>query len=295
MNAYEKITATIIKKLEAGVIPWQKPYRGIERAPMNFLSKKPYRGVNVFVLFYCFKKSPYWLTYRQTTEMGGQVRKGTKGEPIVFAKKGFYKDKKTGEDEEYFMLRHSTVFNLDDIDGIECPFENEQEDLVEVKSIDYCDKLIKSLQDDKLIPEITNHNRQVAVYNLTFDIIKTPPINDYINSEEYYSTIFHEMTHSTGHPSRLNRTMNSDKKSQGYAKEELIAEIGSCFICNHVGFMTKTIDNSTAYIANWITRLKDDPKMVVQAASEAQKVMDWLKLNTVEDGKAHTEVNEISA
>lgn len=289
MDAYEKITQKIIERLENGVIPWQKPYRGIERAPMNFKSKKAYRGVNIFVLFFCFKKSPYWLSYKQAKELGGQVKKGTKGEPIVFAKKHKFTNRETGEEEERFFMRYSTVFNLDDIDGIDCPFDGVDEDIAEIKSLDYCENLIKDLQGQNLIPDIVEHNRMVAVYNFTHDVIKTPNINDYVSSEEYYSTLFHEITHSTGHKSRLDRVMIPNKETQAYAKEELIAEMGSCFMCNHVGFMTKTIENSAAYISMWISRLKNDPKMVVQAASAAQKVMDYLKFT---DGKVYEEVRE---
>lgn len=278
MNVYEAITSEIIKKLEEGVIPWQKPYVGVDLPPMNFKTKNYYHGINTLLLWMAGGRSPYWLTYKQAQELDGQVKKGAKGKRILFAKMVKYEDS-DGKEKDKAIYRYSTVFNLSDIEGIECPhIEEKKEDSNNLKYIENCEKAIQQMKDENKIPEIVEHNNLIACYTPALDVIKTCPMQDYVSSEAYYATIFHEIIHSTGHSSRLNRKMNTGMQSKDYAKEELIAEIGACFLCSITGIKTKVIDNNAAYIKSWLKQLNDDPSLVVSASSKAQKAMDWLNI-----------------
>ena len=276
MNVYDVITETIIKKLESGTIPWQRVYQGIQWPPMNFKSKKMYKGINLLLLGMTGHRSPYWLTYKQSKDLGGQVKKGSKGHKILFAKMTTYTDA-DGNEQDKAIYKYSNVFNVDDIDDIECPYMDQYDiEQREVTYIENCETAIKQMVDSKRIAPITYHDLQISAYNPGIDVIKSCMPENFISDEEYYSTLFHEIIHSTGHVSRLNRVMTGGKKSKEYAKEELSAEIGSCFLCGITGITTATIDNSAAYIQSWLKNLRDDPKLVVQAASKAQKAMDWL-------------------
>ncbi len=286
MNVYEVITAEIIKKLEAGVIPWQKPYTGIDLPAMNFKSKKQYRGINKMLLGMTGYQSPFWLTYRQAAGLGGQVKKGSKGHKILFAKMVKYEDS-NGKEQDKPIYRYSTVFNLTAIDNIDCPYEGTQE-VNEFQFIWNCENVITQMNERCKIPSIEIHDRNKACYIPSLDIIQTCAPEFYISDEAYYSTIFHEIIHSTGHSSRLDRNMTGGKKSIQYAKEELIAEIGACFLCGMTGIMTKTIENSASYIEHWLSHIKDDPKLIVQASSKAQASMDYLDVEILK-----IEMNEI--
>lgn len=282
MNVSEVITQTIIDKLEAGVIPWQKPYYGVIRFAMNFKSKKIYRGINMLMLGMTGHRSPYWLTYKQTIELGGQVPKGTKGHRILFAKVVTYTDNDDKEREKA-IYRYSTVFNLDVIQDIDCPYKDEiNENTHDFKYIQNCDDAITQMDDNNKIPAIVYHNLAIASYSPSLDVIKTCKVEEYVSDEAYYSTIFHEITHSTGHINRLNRNLKGGKNSQAYAKEELIAEIGSCFLCSVTGIVTKTIDNSASYIKGWLSHLRKDPMLIIQASSRAQKAFDYLEVKIME-------------
>lgn len=282
MNVSEVITQSIIDKLEAGVIPWTKPYYGVVRFAMNFKSRKTYRGINMLMLGMAGYRSPYWLTYRQTEELGGQVPKGTKGHRILFAKVVKYEDSE-GKERDKAIYRYSTVFNLDVIEDIDCPYKDEiNENTHEFKYIQNCEEAITQMRDNNKIPEIEYHDLAIASYSPSLDIIKTCRAKEYVSDEAFYSTIFHEITHSTGHVDRLNRNLKGGKKSQVYAKEELIAEIGACFLCSITGIVTKTIDNSASYIKGWLLHLREDPMLIIKASSNAQKAFDYLEVKIME-------------
>ena len=298
MNVYEILTNTIVEKLEKGVIPWKKPYNGIEVAPMNFLSKKEYNGINRLLLSLTGFNSPYWLTYNQAKTYLGYKKVGRawkwKGEgedpklgvqknctphKILFAKTSIKKDKETGKEKAYTVWRYSTVYNLDEIKGIDCPYIKEVKDnslKVNNSYINNCQQKIRLYSDSNIIPPIINHSKPIAFYNPGKDYIGTPDINGYHESEMYYATLFHEIIHSTGHKSRCDREFGKTMKSSAYAKEELIAEIGSFFLCNETGIASSTINNTVAYLQSWLRHLKDDPKMIITASSKAQEAMNYL-------------------
>lgn len=248
---------------------------------MNFKSKKAYKGVNILLLGMHGYKSPYWLTYIQMQEFGGKIIKGSKGQKIIFSKMQKYEDKE-GNEINTHIYRYSTVFNLDCIEGIECPYVGQYE--IEEREIEYienCENVLTQLKATNKIPDILLHDRMVACYMPLEDKIYTCKQEVFISDVEYYSTLFHEITHSTGHKKRLDRTLNTNKRSPSYAKEELIAEIGACFLCGITGIQTATIDNSVAYIQSWITRLTSDKKLVISAASQAEKAIKYLDVELI--------------
>ncbi len=274
-DIYQMVTDRIIEQLEKGKVPWIRPWTKANVWPENFFSKKQYRGINVFLLASSGFKSPYWLTYKQVQEMGGNVIKGERSFPVLFWS---FLDKKTDkendseENQKIGYIKFYNVFNAAQIEGIEFPeiLEEEKNEFIQNEA---CENIVNGYKD---CPEIINR-RQVACYSAKHDFINMPDKESFISSEEYYSTLFHEMTHSTGHEKRLNREGVGEKfGTHKYSKEELVAEMGAAFLCGMAGIEAVTIDNSSAYINNWISVLKGNKKYVVQAAQQAQKASDHI-------------------
>jgi antirestriction protein ArdC len=277
MKVEEIITARIIEKLEQGTVPWHRPWAGGE-APKNLITKKEYRGVNVFILNAMGHGSPFWVSFKQAQELGGNVKKGEHGTPIVFWKWLNKKDDDGNITSDKFpFLRYYTVFNVDQVEGID---ESKIPELAikynELERIEKCENVVMSMPKR---PEITYHEQR-AYYKPSTDSVNMPKMETFDGSEEYYSTLFHELTHSTGHQSRLNRkgiiSGIASFGSQEYSKEELVAEMGAAFLCGYCQIENKTIDNSAAYIKSWLRTFKDDAKMVIMAAAQAQKASDFI-------------------
>ena len=272
-KAYDVITDRILEKLRDGVVPWHKPWNAAEGAPKNLISKKPYHGVNVFMLG-CQGGSPWWLTYKQAQALGGQVRKGERGTPIVFWKT-FEDENEDGTVDKCWMLRYSTVFNLNQIDGIEAP---KIEGAPEPKTVEPLAAAETLVADMPGCPEI-KHGGSRACYSPSSDEVRMPERDSFDGSKEYYSTLFHELVHSTGHESRLSRagvTSATFFGSADYSREELVAEMGAAFLCGEVGIENRTIDNSAAYIASWMKRLHEDSTLVVIAAAQGSKAAKFI-------------------
>jgi len=271
-KVYQIVTDRILESLEKGTVPWHKPWAG-GGIPMNLKSKKPYRGINTFMLSLTRFSSRYWLSYKQAKAMGGQVRKGEKSTMVVFWKWIDGEDKKTGEEKRIPILRYYNVFNLDQIDGIKDPDEREDR---EHKPIEEAEKIVAEMPNR---PEI-QHKEPRASYSLYGDFVNMPRPESFDNGEEYYSTLFHELGHSTRHKSRLNREKNS------YAQEELVAEMTAAFLCGVTGIEDKTLDNSAAYIDSWRKRISEDPRLVVTAGAQAQKASDYIQGITYGKGES---------
>lgn len=268
INVYEVITDRILTMLKDGVVPWRQPWVAAS-APKNLVSKKEYRGVNVLLLGTQNYTSPYWCTYKQCTEKGGQVRKGEKSTPVVFWK---ITDKKDNPKEKSFILRYYNVFNVGQCDGLEVPAEESRK---VVEPIQACEDLVKLY---KTIPKV-EHGGSRAYYNPSFDYIGMPTMADFHSAEEYYSTFFHELVHSTGHKDRLDREGITNPirfGSHDYSFEELVAECGAAFLCGRAGIVNRTLDNSAAYIASWVSKLKSEPRWIVEASSKAAKAVDYI-------------------
>jgi len=275
MKVYEIITDRIMEKLEQGCVPWHKPWAGNSEYPKNLITKKEYRGINVFILSCAGYASPYWLTYKQAKELGGNIQKGEKGSPVVFWK--WLEKKSDDETEEKIpMLRYYTVFNVCQTEGID---EKKIPELAikynELEKIEICEQVVARMPKR---PEIV-HKEQRAYYRPSNDTLNMPLFESFDDAEKFYSVIFHELTHCTGHQSRLKRrgiTEITAFGSKEYSKEELVAEMGAAFLCGHCQIENKTIDNSAAYIKSWLSELHDDKKMVVVAAAQAQKAADFI-------------------
>jgi len=280
-KVYQVITDRILERLESGIVPWQRPWNAKTDWPKNLVSKREYRGINVFMLHSQGYASPFWLSFNQTKDLKGFVQKGSKGSPVIFWKKSEYtkENKDTGEQElrTGFLLRYYTVFNVEQTEGIDpdkIPQVNEQPEL-NFTPIEICEQVIESMPKR---PEITNSSTK-AYYSPRSDKVSMPKKESFIGEAEYYSTLFHELTHSTGHESRLNRSTVTEGHFFGsteYSKEELIAEMGAAFLCGYCGIENKTIDNSASYIQSWLKKLRNDKRMVVIAAQQSQKAADMI-------------------
>jgi len=266
-NVYQIITDRIIKQLEAGVAPWRKPWNAKTSFPRNLVSGRPYRGINVFLLLSGQYQSPFWMTFKQAAERGGNVRRGEHATPVIFWKRGEVEDTETGEKFPTFLLRYYSVFNVAQVEGITDAPTNETETTTPAETI---------IDQMPTRPPIKHGFRQ-AFYDPQADTVNLPNAEMFNSKEHYFSTAFHELIHATGHQSRLNRhEAGTQFGSESYSKEELIAEMGAAFLCGHAGIAETTLDNSAAYLGGWIQRLKSEPRLIISAAAAAQKAADYI-------------------
>jgi antirestriction protein ArdC len=273
-SVYEFITGQILAELEKGVVPWRKPWRTL--SPANLVSKKSYRGINTFLLALAGYGSQYWLTYRQAQALGGNVRKAEHGTPIVFWKFDKYETETAdGETENRTsaFLRYYTVFNLEQCDGLKA--------LPPARPIEAAEAIVSGMPNSPAFEQAFQ-----AAYVPSMDMVTIPSRTAFDSQAEYYSTLFHELTHSTGHAKRLAREGFDRPQmfgSESYSREELIAEMGSAMLCGVAGIEQATVANSAAYLKAWIARLKSDSRLVVQAASAAQKAADYIRGESTQD------------
>lgn len=275
-KVYEKITDLIISKLEQGIIPWSKPWNVVDGGmPCNLKTKKAYRGVNVLMTMMQGYGSPYWVTFNQCKGMGGHVRKGEKGTPIVFWNSYV---KKNADDEEYdvWFLKQYTIFNVEQCNGLDKHLPEPVEPAEEFDAIANAETIVDGMPRK---PVMTSGGNR-AYYRPATDTVNMPARNQFNDAEGFYGTLFHELVHSTGHQTRLDRkgitTSMVAFGDETYSQEELVAELGAAFLCGEAGISDLTIDNSAAYIKGWLKALKDDKKMVVYAGSQAQKAADFI-------------------
>ncbi len=278
-SVYEVITNRIMNQLECGVAPWHKPWkaRGKNGLPRNLVSGHEYRGINVWILLSSGYASPHWLTFRQARELGGHVRQGETGFPVVYWKFG-KREVHDGDEiieKPSVLCRYYTVFNVDQCEGLRIKPAQPADNEPQVQPIEACEQVVSSWKQKPLI----HHGGDRASYNKLQDCIRMPSRESFDNAEEYYSTLFHELTHSTGHPARLNRPTLTEFERFGdanYSREELVAEMGAAFLAGYCGIENRVISNSAAYLASWLEVLKSDPRMVLIAASQAQKAADLI-------------------
>lgn len=276
-SVYEMVTEGIIKQLEQGQIPWQKPWTGIRNGAYNRISKKPYSLLNQMLL----EKPGEWATFKQWSDLGGKVRKGEKSSIIVFWK--VLPVEEVQEDgtkivKQIPLLKYINVFHISQVDGIE-PLK--QESLHNIEPIEKAESILKDYwtRENIIVEHVKGNN---AYYSPAIDLIRLPLFEQFNNANEYYSTAFHESVHSTLKENRCNRAEDRKGKlvafgSADYSKEELIAEIGSANLMNILGLETvKTFKNSTAYIQNWLQVLKNDVRFIVSASSKAEKAVEYI-------------------
>jgi len=276
MNAkiYEMVTERILKQLEAGVVPWRKPWNFY--GTVSWKTQKPYRGVNALLL-----DPGEYATFLQIKEAGGRVRYGEKSQMVVFW--DFIPEKdKDGEltDKKRPLLMYHNVFEINrQVEGLD---SRRKQDVFVHESIEEAERIVQNFIG---APRIV-HAPNKAVYKPREDVIYTPPMRDYAVPEEYYSTLFHELIHSTGAANRLNRSGITEFNgfgSEQYSKEELIAEMGASMLCGVAGIVNQTIDNNSAYIAGWLGKLRHEKTWIIQAAGQAQKAADYILGARVEE------------
>lgn len=284
-DPYQVITDQVVALLEAGTAPWRKPWAATGGFPISLSTGKAYRGVNPFLLQISAAAngwtSPYWGTYKAIADKGGQVRKGEKGTLVVFWKTYLDRkevDEKTGKAKQRFVLRTFKVFNADQADAAEGKVFNVPAAAelpgTELEQLAACEQAIAPY-----LATLASVSRTgtAAYYVPATDSLTVPPLESFTAAEEFYSTLFHEAAHSTGHSSRLNRPGVQGMSHFGdalYSKEELVAEMGAAMLSGVTGIAPATLDNSAAYLASWVRVLKGDAKLVISAAAAAQKAAD---------------------
>ena len=270
-DVYQIITDRIIRLLESGTVPWHRPWKGGNQAPRNFMSRKAYRGINLFLLNATGFASPFWLTFKQVQSFDARVKKGEKSFPVVFWK--ILEDEENGEMKKIPFLRYHSVFNVAQCEGITLPAPPEANG--EFHPIEKCEGVVAKMPRRPAI----EHGGGRACYSPPSDTVSIPEPKLFETPQAFYGTLFHELTHSTGHVSRLNRKEIADPSNFGsnpYSREELVAEMGAAFLSGHCEIENTTLDQSASYIQHWLERLKEDRKLIVHAAAQAQKACDFI-------------------
>lgn len=274
----KEVTEIIIKKLEGGVIPWNRPWK--DTAPplaMNWTTKQYYKGINQFLL-----EPGQYATFLQIKKAGGRIIKGAVAQSVYFSKPLTIEDRNENDEiieKEIYMFKEYKVFNIETQTNLK-PHQFAR--LRDFERIEACENILEAYTDKPVIKEIRNQ----ACYVPVLDIVKMPKREAFKSAEQYYSTLFHELVHSTAHNKRLNREMNTNFGSKAYAKEELIAELGASMLCNLCHIDNKTIDNSASYIKSWLKNLKDDVNLIYEASKFASKAVSYMTNQTEEQEKA---------
>lgn len=279
MNVYEIVTNRIMELLEQGQIPWKKPWASTGGA-RNLVSKKPYRGINQFLLNCSPYGSPYWLTYRQATDKGGQIRKGEKSTLVVFWKwlepkesERVVESDRGPRNGKIPLLRYYNVFNLCQVDDIDPPEEGQPTEIF--TPIEQAEQIIENMPQKPSI----RYGGDRAYYAPELDYVQMPDREKFVSPEEFYCCLYHEAVHATGNTSRLGRKGVAETSyfgSHNYSQEECVAEMGASMLCGVAGIEQSTIENSAAYIQGWLRVLKNDKKLLVHAAAQAQRAADFI-------------------
>src|SRR5579864_6365874 len=283
MDIYSIVTEKIINLLESGVVPWRRPWTSTG-LPRNLVSKKPYRGVNFFLLSASKYVSPFWLTIRQANELGGHVRKGEESTVVVFWKVDDAKqstedldnEQTDGKTRRRFLLRYYRVFNLEQCELPQTVLDKLPK--IETHEHDPIEAAERIIADIPNRPEI-QYAGSKAFYSSITDRITLPPRELFASTEEIYACLFHEESHAAGAPKRLNRKSITEAAPFGsptYSFEELVAEFSAAYLCAEAGISPAVLENQAAYIQGWLAKLRSEKRMVVIAAAQAQKAADYI-------------------
>ena len=282
-NIYRDITEKIIAELERGIVPWAQPWTSTRQfcplgLPVNGLTRRGYSGINILLLWSALEErgfaSPYWVTFKQCLAMGGSVRKGEKGTHVYFADKFVPRKEKTraaetgDEPSAITFLKRYTVFNAEQCDGLPKGLIASPLAKTERQIVPEAEALIAASGADFRI------GGDQAFYVPSEDFIRIPNQTAYTDQINYYRTAFHELGHWTGHKSRLDRNLTTKFGTVDYAREELVAEMATAFVCASLGIVP-TVRHAD-YIGNWLAVLKEDAKAIVRAASLASKASDFI-------------------
>jgi antirestriction protein ArdC len=279
IQSYERITERIVSLLEQGTVPWHKPWKVKTGLPRNLISKKPYRGINVFLLMAMSYESPHWLTFRQAIQLGSNVKKGEKSCPVVFWKRRETEDAESSEQRKAPLLRLYHVFNAAQCEGL----KDAPEEIPMPVTLPA--EIVAKMPQ----PPVVKHGMAQAFYSPAEDCIGMPERERFDSEAHYFATLFHELIHATGSEKRLNRASLTERNGYGsnpYCKEELIAELGSAFLCGYADIVDRTIDNSAAYLEGWLKQFQNDRTLIVYAAAQAQKAADFILGRTFAESEA---------
>lgn len=273
-DVYQIVNERIIALLEQGTVPWQQPWQGAG-IPSNLVSKRPYSGINVWLLSTLNYPSNYYLTYAQLTKLGALVRKGEKSHIVVFWKRLQTQSEADSElPQSKFVLRYYRVFNIEQCENLPLsilPVEQK----IDVQPIEACEQIVTHMP---LRPNII-HLHGAAFYHHLGDFVNIPRMEHFHSPESYYQTLFHELVHATGHPSRLNRpslTSAITFGSETYSMEELIAEMGASYLTSCTGIFEEEAIQSAAYISGWLKTFKNEKRFLIRSAAQAQKAVDFI-------------------
>jgi antirestriction protein ArdC len=282
-DLYSRVTDRIIAELEQGVRPWMKPWN-VEHAagritrPLRH-NGEPYRGINILMLWSAAVaggySAPIWMTFRQAQELGGHVQKGEHGSLVVYADTLIRTEEtEDGEEVEHAIpfLKGYTVFNVEQIEGLPAQYTQLAAPVHDpVARIAHAEAFFAATGAS------IRHGGNRAYYALNADAIQMPPFEAFRDAESYYGTLAHETTHWTRHPSRLGRDLGRKRWGDaGYAREELVAELGAAFLCADLGITPEVREDHSAYLASWLKVLKEDQRAIFQAAAHAQRAVDFL-------------------
>ena len=283
-DVYERVTTQIVTQLENRVRPWLKPWNAEHAAgritrPLRH-NGLPYQGINVVMLWWAAVEqgfaAPIWMTFKQAKTLGASVRKGEKGNLVVYASTvtRTETDEETGEDEERNIpfMKGYTVFNVEQIEGLPEHFYAPAAPRLEpVQRIEGAEAFFAATGAD------IRHGGNQAYYAVHQDYVQMPPFETFRDAESYVATLGHEMTHWTRHPSRLNRDFGRKRwGDEGYAMEELVAELGAAFLAADLDITPEPREDHAAYIGSWLKVLKNDKRAVFTAAAHAQRAVDHL-------------------
>ncbi|MGE0061431.1 MAG: ArdC family protein [Xanthobacteraceae bacterium] len=289
-SVYEKITVKIVADLESGVRPWMKPWHAGHAAGRVTRPLRgngiPYRGINIVMLWMTAMErgyaAPIWMTFKQALELGGCVRKGEHGTLVVYADTitRTERNEQSGEDSESVIpfMKGYTVFNVEQIDGLPEHYHARAETPV----LDPVERIERAEAFFAATKATIISGGNAACYSVTHDHIRMPPFETFRDAQSYYATLAHECIHWTRHPSRLDRDFGRKRwGDEGYAAEELVAELGAAFLCADLALTPEVRDDHASYIASWLKVLKDDPRAVFTAASHAQRAADYVNAFSV--------------
>jgi antirestriction protein ArdC len=285
MDTYAIVTEKIINLLEQGIVPWRRPWSATG-LPRNLMSKKPYRGVNLFLLSATKYVSPFWATMKQANQLGGSVRKGEHSQIVVFWKvdqipdaeteTGAENDQPDDKSRRRFVLRYYRLFNLEQCELPQTVLDKLPKiEMHQHDPIEAAERIIAGMPNP---PEI-QYAGSKAYYSPITDRITLPPRELFISATEHFATLAHEMSHAAGAPTRLNRKSITEAAPFGsptYSFEELIAEFSAAYLCAEAGISPAVLENQAAYIQGWVAKLRSEKRMVVIAAAQAQKAADYI-------------------
>ena len=276
IDVYAAINDKIIEQLNNGTVPWRKPWASAG-LPLNIISKRHYQGINMILLAMEQYEHNLFLSFKQVHDIGGKVKKGEKGHMIVYwgqvdnKQEGTEQIEENKEQKKKSILRYYYVFNVAQCENIPEQYLPKERETQELPS---CESIVIAMP---LCPLI-KHKDNAAFYNFKEDFVNMPKKRSFKKDESYYSTLFHELVHSTGHVSRLNRetiVQMAEFGGEAYSQEELVAEIGTCYLQSVTG-ITGEFQQSAAYINGWLGKLKSDKRFIFQAAKAAQKAVDFI-------------------